>query len=85
MFGAGGPPLVPDELESVCGSAWSRGGTYTSKWIKKLDPDLALEKGNLGVWRFHAKEALPKIGPSSGEGLAPSEHFPVCDACHGMN
>ena len=85
MFGATGPPLVPDELESLCGSAWSRGGTYKSKWIQKLDPDLALEKGNLGVWRVHAEEALPNIGPSSEEGLALSEHFIVYDAHHDMH
>ncbi len=74
--------LIGDDLASVCGNVYSQNGSYKSKWIHKPYPDLALEKGNLGVWRFHAKEALPKIGPNSEEGLALSEHFVVYDAYH---
>ena len=46
---------------------------------------MELEKGNLGLLRHHAKEALPKLGRNSEEGLALSLQIMVFDAHHELH
>ena len=63
---------------SVATTATAQGPA--ASWIARLNPVVELEKGNLGVQQFHAKEAMKKLPAGSSDQRLLAAHIEIFEA-----